>query len=206
MYYIGQLTRSGRVPKFPVFVDSPMAQEAFGEYRKHSADFDAEAKDLIREGVQPLEMPCLHFPKTKQESQKLNDFEGACVIIAASGMCTGGRILHHLAHNVWRKGVHILITGYQAENSLGRQLVEKRPFVRIFRERFAVRADVHTLNGFSAHAGQTELVKWASAFTTKPRFVLTHGEDKQRGILSGLLKQKLGAECVLPKYGDVLEI
>ena len=206
VYYIAELARTERVPKFPVYVDSPMAQEAFTVYRKHSREFDEEALKLMNEGNNPLEAPFLQFPKTKMESQKLNDQQGGCVIIAASGMCTGGRILHHLLHSVWRKGVHVIIAGYQAENTLGRQLVEKRPFVRIFGERITVRATIHTLNGLSAHAGQSELVKWASTFTTKPKFVLTHGEDKQRAILSELLRQKFGIECTLPEYGDVVEL
>ena len=129
------------------------------------------------------------------------------VIIAANGMCTGGRILHHLRHNLPNPTAHVVIVGYQGTGTLGRRLVDGVKEVSIFGQHLPVRAKIHTLGGFSAHAGQTGLVNWAAPFQQrKPRLFLTHGEDKPRTDLHDRLKQQLGLDSEMPYYGNEVEL
>jgi metallo-beta-lactamase family protein len=122
-------------------------------------------------------------------------------------MCNGGRILHHLLHNLENANTHVLIVGYQSYGSIGRRLVEKAPKISIFGEEKKVRAQVHTLSGFSAHAGQTELLKWFSHLApSKPRVIITHGEDGPRKALAACIKKQFKLNATLPKIGDVIEV
>ena len=130
-----------------------------------------------------------------------------CLIMAGAGMCNAGRILHHLKHGLWRPETVVLIVGYQAEGSLGRLLVDGVEEVSIFGEKIAVKAEIHTLNGFSAHAGQSELLSWFGTLApAKPRVVLTHGEPRGRNPLATLIQQRYRLKPVLPELGDVIEL
>lgn len=203
IYYLGKVMESGKSPRFPVYLDSPMAIEGMKLYRRYAGLLDAG------EGANGLAYPELHLCETGDESRAINDAEGPLAVIAGSGMCNGGRILHHLRHNVWRKDTHVIIAGYQAAGTLGRRLVTGATEVRIFGESVPVRAKVHTLGGLSAHAGQTELVGWAEQVvgpSARARVVLTHGEDAQRHALGAKLRERLGIECVLPAYADTIEV
>jgi metallo-beta-lactamase family protein len=212
IYHLGELVRGGRVPRFPVFVDSPLAIDVVNLYRKHRDLHDQESRELRRNGHDPLDLPGLTFCKTGEESRRLNTLEGAAVIMAGSGMATGGRILHHLKHNLWRRDAQVLIVGFQAKGSLGRQLVERAERVRIMGQEVAVRAKIHTLGGLSAHAGRSELLEWAGAFAPRepgaawPRFVLTHGEDAPRAALAAGLREKLGVGAELPTFGTSITL
>lgn len=211
IYHLGALVRSGRVPKFPVYVDSPLAIEAVNLYRKHRELHDDESNAIRADGGDPLDLPGLTFCKTADESRRLNDLVGAAVIMAGSGMATGGRILHHLKHNLWRRDAQVLIAGYQARGSLGRQLVDGAKTVRIMGGDVAVRAKIHTLGGFSAHAGRTELLEWAGAFKPEagkawPRMILTHGEDGPREALAAGLRDRYGIETLRPRFGESLTL
>jgi metallo-beta-lactamase family protein len=211
VYYLAQLVRGGRVPRFPVYVDSPMAALAFEVYKRHAALYDAESAAIFHAGHQPLFMPDLTIIAGSEESKRLNTQPGAMVIMAASGMCTGGCILHHLKHNLWKRETQVAIVGYQAAGSLGRQLVDGASSVKIWGDTVLVRAKIHTLGGFSAHAGQSELLAWADNFKGGgpgggwPRFVLTHGEPAPRSVLAGKLSQR-GIRCELPLMGSVVEV
>ena len=122
-------------------------------------------------------------------------------------MCNGGRILHHLRQNLWKEETQVLIVGYQGHGSLGRRLVDGEPFVRIHGEKIAVKAGVHTLSGFSAHAGQTDLLTWFEAIApSKPRVVLTHGENGPRRELAGQIQRRFRLRCEMPDMGGVIEI
>jgi len=208
VHYLGELARDGRVPKFPVYLDSPMAIAALGLYRRFATDLDEASR--LRGGQFALDIPGLHPVQTGDESRQLNNREGAAVIIAGSGMCNGGRIVHHLKHNLWKKNVQVLIAGYQAVGTLGRQLVDGADMVRIHGDEIAVRAKVHTLGGFSAHAGRHELINWgeaaARASATLPRMVLTHGEAGPRAALRDALTQRLGVAADCPAWGDRIPI
>ena len=129
------------------------------------------------------------------------------MVISASGMCTGGRIVHHLRHNLARPETSVIIVGYQAHGSLGRELVDGAEEVRIFGETIPVRAEIHTLGGFSAHAGQTDLLRWFDVVAgSNPRVVLTHGEDRQRNVLAGIIRQRYGLEVTAPIEGDQISL
>jgi metallo-beta-lactamase family protein len=155
----------------------------------------------------PLSFPGLRFTQSVEESKQLNDAKGAMVVIAANGMCTGGRILHHLRHNLPDTNAQVVIVGYQGQGSLGRRLVDGAKFVSIFGQDVKVRAKVHTLGGFSAHAGQSGLVNWAAAFQqTSPQVFLTHGEDVPRNALRQQLKSRLGLDAAMPQYGEEVEL
>jgi metallo-beta-lactamase family protein len=207
VYQLGILSRSNRVPVFPVYLDSPMAIEALALHRRYLDFLDADTRKAAASGLQPLCPDNLTLTPTSEESRRLNSLEGAAVIIAGSGMCTGGRILHHLRHNLWRRGVHVMIVGFQPAGTRGRQLVDKAPFIRIWGDPIAVRAQIHTLGGFSAHAGQSALLEWAAHFRDAgPRFVLNHGEDRPRAALGALLSERLGVTVDTPAHHQTIDL
>lgn len=205
LYQLALLFRAGTIKPFPVYLDSPMAIEATRLYRLHAELFDEELLALHHRGLMPLGPEHFHATVTAEESKKLNDLSGPCVILAGAGMCTGGRILHHLKQNLWRPDTHVMIAGFQARGSLGRQLVEGVKTVMVHGEPIAVRGRIHTLGGFSAHAGQTDLLKWFEAMVpSRPRVILTHGEDGPRTALAQQLRSRFHLEATLPDLGQVL--
>jgi metallo-beta-lactamase family protein len=207
LYLLAQMFRNKTVPKFPVFLDSPMGIEATKIYWSHMELFDDEFKALQRERPLAQDLSTLTVTPTAQDSMKLNDEKGPCLIMAGSGMCNGGRILHHLKQNLWREETAVLIVGYQGEGSLGRRLVDRDKVVSIFGEKIAVKASVHTLNGFSAHAGQTELLKWVGQMAQcRPRVFLTHGEARGRDPLAKLIQERYQLKATLPELGDTADL
>jgi metallo-beta-lactamase family protein len=199
LHYVGLLEREGRIPELPVFLDSPMAIRATELYRRHAACFQPGGAGTGCEALEPRQ---LAFCRTQEESMRLNERRGV-VILSASGMCEGGRILHHLRHNLWRASTDVVIVGFQARGTLGRALVEGARTVRIFGEPVAVRARVVTLGGFSAHAGQTELVDWvAPMLAGGARVALVHGEDEKRAALAARLAERTGVEAWQPQRGE----
>lgn len=210
LYYIGELARSGRVPAFPTHLDSPMGVKATKLYQEFWRTLDAEAQKLHHECGEALCLERLNFLETGDQSRALNEQHGAMVIIAGSGMCNGGRIVHHLRHNLYKRGVRVLIAGYQAQGTLGRRLVDGADKVRIFGEEIVVRAKVHTLGGFSAHAGQSDLLAWMQTYKPKagkpwPKVMLTHGEDGPRRAFATKLEH-MGARPFLPAWGARVEL
>jgi metallo-beta-lactamase family protein len=207
IYYIEQAFRKGGLPRFPIYIDSPMAIEATRIYMSHPELFDDEMKEFIGSGEMKRDQGYIHPTSTAEESKHLNEVQGPCMIIAGSGMCNAGRIRHHLRHNLWKSETSVLIVGYQAEGTLGRKLVDGDKTVNIFGERIVVRAQIHKLGGFSAHAGQTDLLNWFNQLAPdRPRVVLTHGEEKSRLPLAEIIRQRYGIKPVLPVYGDTIEL
>ncbi|MEZ6242174.1 MAG: MBL fold metallo-hydrolase [Phycisphaerales bacterium] len=207
IYFIGRLREDGRLQDPRVYVDSPMATSATTLYKSHRELFDDESWAIIDQGDSCLDFPGLRFTKDASESIALNPLGDGVVIISAAGMCTGGRILHHLKHNLWREETHVVFVGYQGQGTLGRRLVEGAKSVSVMGEPIRVRAQVHTLNGFSAHAGQTELVEWlATMRDSGPRVYLTHGEDPQRHALAAKIDEKLMLKAKLPAWGESIEL
>jgi metallo-beta-lactamase family protein len=207
IYHLADLFHSGKIPKFPVYLDSPMALSAFNVYRNHQDLLDEEYHALKRKGVFPLDTQYFIPSQSADSSKALNNIKGPCMILAGAGMCNGGRILHHLRHNLSNPNTHVLIVGFQSYGSIGRRLVEKAQKISIFGEEKIVRAHVHTLNGFSAHAGQTELLKWFSYLApAKPKVVITHGEDVPRKALAACIKKQYKINATTPKIGDVIEL
>lgn len=207
LYHLDELFCAGAVKPFPVYLDSPMAIEATRIYRSHPDLFDDETIDLQRACDIAARHAHVKPTPTPQDSMALNDAPGPCLIMAGSGMCTAGRILHHLRHGLSSPETCVLIVGYQGEGTLGRQLVDGAGEVRIFGETKTVKARIHTLNGFSAHAGQGELLKWfRSLAPSKPQVVLTHGEARGREPLAALIREHHGLKCRLPSQGDSVSL
>jgi metallo-beta-lactamase family protein len=207
IYHLAELSNENKIPRLPVYIDSPMAVHANEVYRQHQELFDDHARAFIQSGEFGNYLKSVHPCETVQQSKALNSYDGPCIIIAGSGMCNGGRILHHLKHHLGHSSTRVVIPGFQAEGTLGRKLVEQVPEVFIYGDRITVRATVHTLGGFSAHAGQKELLLWANSLKEgNARFALTHGEDSQRAILRDKLIAQGVKEVSLPLLGDVIPV
>lgn len=207
LYHLAIMFLRGDIAPFPVFLDSPMALEATKIYRKYPDLFDEELMAWHKRGLLPLNRKIFKPSVTANDSKRINEVAGPCVVLAGAGMCNAGRILHHLKQNLDKPTTQVLIVGFQSYGSLGRKLVEGEKVVSIFGERIPVEAKVHTLNGFSGHADQAELLKWFSSLApAKPQVVLTHGEDRGRGALAKLIQQKHKLTAALPKQGEVIEV
>jgi metallo-beta-lactamase family protein len=199
--------RNKKIRPFPIFLDSPMAIEATKIYAKHRELFDEGMTKFVAEKPLRADLKTMKTCATAEDSMKINDVAGPCLIMAGAGMCNAGRILHHLKQNLWKPDTHVLIVGYQSHGSLGRRLVEGEKFVSIHGEKVAVKAQVHTLGGFSAHAGQSDLLTWFSAIApSKPRVILTHGEDGPRHALAAKIQQRYQVSATLPAMHDVIEL
>lgn len=199
--------RKRKAAPFPIYLDSPMAIEATKIYTQHRELFHEAMAKFVSERPLRDDLRSMKLTATAEESRRINDVQGSCFIMAGAGMCNGGRVLHHLKQNLWKPETQVLIVGYQGHGSLGRQLVEGAKFVRIHGERVAVRARVHTLSGFSAHAGQTDLLAWFGVIApSKPRVVLTHGEDGPRGELARQIQRRFRLKCQSPRLGEVIEV
>jgi metallo-beta-lactamase family protein len=199
--------RKKKVRPFPIFLDSPMAIQATNIYMRHRELFDDGMTKFIAEKPLRADLKTMTLSASAEQSMKINDQAGPCLIMAGAGMCNAGRILHHLKQNLWKSDTHVLIVGYQSHESLGRRLVEGAKVVSIHGEKIAVKAKVHTLGGFSAHAGQTDLLTWFSAVAPcKPRVILTHGEDGPRAALAKKIQQRFRLPSKLPAMGDVIEL
>ncbi|WP_413874779.1 MBL fold metallo-hydrolase RNA specificity domain-containing protein [Albidovulum sp.] len=206
IYHLHCLARQGRLHDLSIFVDSPMADRATQITKSHMDLFDAQARTLVDWHDVAPDRPRLHFTASTEESKALNQIEAGAIIISASGMCDAGRIKHHLRHNLPRPESAILITGFQAQGTLGRRLVDGARRVRIFGDDIPVRASVHTLNGFSAHADQPALLGWAGRFRRAPsRVIVTHGEAQVAETFAGRLRKDLGWQAIVPERGAVLE-
>jgi len=159
----------------------------------------------VQQGFDPFDMPNLHFTSTTEESIAINERPGPAIIISANGMCTAGRIKHHLKHNLWRPGASIVIVGFQAAGTTGRKIVEGAESVKIFHENVAVRAKVFTIGGFSAHADQKGLLNWISNFAeSRPRVFIVHGEPTSGAILAGKIGEDFGLETHIPQWKESL--
>jgi len=198
------LCERGQVCDLPIFVDSPMAGETTAVFVRHPECFDDETRRTFEEqGGAPFGFQRLHYVTSPQESRSLNDRTEPCIIIAASGMCEGGRIVHHLRHGLGDARNTVLMVGFQAEGTLGRRIRDGAGLVNVFGEPIRVCAEVQSLDGFSAHADQGELVSWVARLDPPPRRIfLVHGEIGPAEALAAVLKQRLGAEVHIPTRGE----
>ncbi len=207
IFRLGELYQKGKLRHQGVFLDSPMAIATTRVYSHFQHVYNAEDKDAIRQGtVGTLKtfLPTLRFSETTEESMALNRIEAGAIFIAGSGMCNGGRIRHHLKHNLWRRNAHVIIIGYQAHGTPGRALVDGVKTFNVAGERVAVKATIHTLGGFSAHAGQSQLLEWALNFTEpRPRLYLVHGDADAKTELSQRFHHQ-GWRANIPGYGESL--
>ncbi|MDQ7069375.1 MAG: MBL fold metallo-hydrolase [Rhodobacterales bacterium] len=206
LYHLHRLTRQGRLHDLKIFVDSPMATKATKITKKHFELFDEQARDLVDWHGGAEHQPYVNFTASVDESKNLNRIRSGAIIISASGMCNAGRIRHHLRNNLTRAQCSVLITGYQAEGTLGRRLVDGATTVRIFGDEIPVNASIHTLNGFSAHADQAALLDWTNHFKTAPKQVfVVHGEARAAEEFSGLLKKRYNWKSLVPEHGQTVE-
>lgn len=204
MFYLRRLIRQKRIPRLPVFLDSPMAMDVTEVFKQHPECLDEETLELFRSGQSPFQFPGLRFTRTQEESKAINSFRSSCLIMAGSGMCTGGRIKHHLVQNIGRPESTILFVGYQAEGTLGHQILKAQPEVRIFGQYHRVRAKVKQIHSFSGHADRSGLFQWLGHFRSPlPLVFLTHGEKKVSLDLANTLKNKKGFDISIPEYGGV---
>ncbi len=202
-----ELANAGRIPGIPIFVDSPLAVNVTEVHRKHIECFDEETRAYILNGEDPFGFKRLQYVREAAESKKLNDLHGPFIVISASGMCEQGRILHHLRNNIEDPRNTVLITGYQAADTLGRKLVEKWSEVRIFGEPMRVRAEVASLDELSGHADQSELLQWIKPLVPSLRRVfLVHGEPEQQKTLAKLLESAYNLNVTIPAPGDSFDI
>ena len=203
LYFLREGLQQGRLPRgMRVFLDSPMAISATEIFRRHPECYDAEAIQLFNAGHDPFDLPGLHFTRETAQSIALNQIETGAVIMAGSGMCTGGRVRHHLKHNIWRRECSIVFVGYAAQGTLARIIIDGAKKVRLFGEEIPVRAVIHTIGGFSAHADQQELLKWHSG-TGARLTCLVHGEERAAYAFAGLLKD---TDVVVPALHEGMEI
>lgn len=187
LYYLREGMEQGLVPKKTlVFLDSPMAISATRIFQHHPECFDTETWAIYQSGRDPFALPGLHFTRETAASIALKQIRGA-VIIAGSGMATGGRIRHHLRHNLWRKEAAVIFVGYAAKGTLARRIIDGAETVRIFREEIEVKAAIHTIGGFSAHGDQQELLRWHGATDNPEITFLVHGEEKVMTTFKGVL-------------------
>jgi metallo-beta-lactamase family protein len=204
VYLLNRLVRERRLPALDLYVDSPLAREATEVYLAHPETFDEEAREVFRRGRGTAVR--LHFASSVGQSQALNQVRSGAVIVAGSGMCEGGRIRHHLKHNLWRRECSVIFVGYQAEGTLGRRIVDRAPSVRVLGEEVAVRARVHTIGGFSAHADQRELVEWLASFTNRPEVFIVHGELQASAAFERVVRHRLGLATRIPGKGQEFEV
>lgn len=208
LYYLAQLHHQGRLKQRMIFLDSPMAINITNIYNDYLECLDQ--KDLaaigFKKGMQLQDLlPMLRLTESVDESMAINRVSGGAIIIAGSGMCNGGRIVHHLKHNLWKSANHLIFVGFQAMGTLGRRLVDGERRIRLFGQDIVVKAKVHTIGGFSAHAGQAELLAWAQAIGGQPDFYLVHGEPEAQQILQQKLAD-VGIKANIPAKGDVIEL
>jgi metallo-beta-lactamase family protein len=190
LYFLREGVEAGRLPRsMQVYLDSPMAISATAIFRRHPECYDAEAAKLFREGHDPFGGPGLHFTRGTAESMALNGIRAGAVIMAGSGMCTGGRVRHHLKHNLWRAESSVVFVGYAGVGTLARTIIDGAKQVRLFGEEVPVYASVHTINGFSAHADQAELLAWHQQIGNPQRTFLVHGESESMRRFAAHLTQ-----------------
>lgn len=202
MYYLRELANARRIPLLPVYVDSPMAISVTDIYERHPEDHDADFTSEEQHGKgDPLNVKTVHMTRTVEDSKKINDIDSPCVIISASGMATGGRVLHHLAQRLPDSRNSILLVGYQADGTRGRALQDGATSLRIFGQPVPVRAKVVSMGQLSAHAGKSELLRWLSGFTVPPRQTfLVHGEPVTLNSLRDAVTAQFKWPVTIPAY------
>lgn len=206
LYYLGKFYQAGTLKQQAVFLDSPMAIAATAIYDKYQHRYSDEDRSLLagtgQHGRLKDWLPILRCTESPEESMAINRIASGAIIIAGAGMCNGGRIVHHFKHNLWRRECHIIFPGFQAKGTLGRRLVEGARNVRVIHQSLAVNAQIHTLGGFSAHAGQSELIAWLRNFKRCPELYLVHGEEEKSRALAAAIHDQLGWPANIPEQGE----
>jgi metallo-beta-lactamase family protein len=203
LYYLRGLQDAGRLPRIPIYIDSPMAVSVTHLYAQAKEEHDADMRVAVDEGRSSLEPDGVHLIRDREDSKALNARPGPLVIISGSGMANGGRVTHHLMHRLENPSTIVLFTGYQAEGTLGRRLLDGEPTVRIHKREVRVRARIERVNALSAHADQGEILRWLRGFVEPPKTTfLVHGEPSAQAALKAKIEDDLGWSVVIPKHGE----
>ena len=201
LYFLNKFLAEDIIPHIFTFMDSPMAINVTEVFEKYPEYFDDKTRKLIEKGDSPFDFPLLESTRTVSESKSINHVKGSAIIMAGSGMCTGGRIKHHLISNITRKESSIVFVGYQAKGTLGRQILEKPKTVRILGRQYTIKANIEDIEGFSAHADKNELFKWVKGFKKEPeKIFITHGEEEVAEEFASFLRKKIKSEIITPEY------
>jgi len=206
LYVFRKYYKKWGIGDWDIYLDSPMGIKATEIYAKYSNIYDAEARDIYTRGQNPFSLANLHMSRSTEDSMKINEIKSGAIIIAGSGMCTGGRIRHHLKYNIERKDTHILFVGYQARGTLGRIIVDGAKNISLWGNKLKVGAKVHTVGGLSAHADQQGLMRWYGNFTEHPKLALVHGEIDAMNTLAQKIKSEYGSEVVQAEFKQRLEV
>lgn len=204
LFILNKLVRQDRLFRINVYIDSPLGERITKVYAAHPEYFDEEAKQFFT--LESRDALRLHFTKKPEDSMALNRIKKEAIIISSSGMCEGGRVRHHLKHNLWRRESSIIFVGYQAEGTLGRQIVDGARVVEVLGENIVVRAGIHTLGGFSAHADQRELLDWLAQFKNSPEIFIVHGEEQSSLAFQSAIKARFAYVTHIPNIGDEFRI
>jgi len=203
LYFIHELQHEDAIPHIMVFLDSPMASAITKVFRHHPDLFDHGMRRLMQKHESPFEFPGLKFTESTKESKAINTIKGTVVVIAGSGMCTAGRIKHHLANNITRPESTIMFVGYQAIGTLGRRIVDGDPEVRILGANYPVKARVVQIQGFSAHADKEELLQWLGSLKKPPRkLFVVHGEAESAKHFGEFIRERTGWDVAVPDYQE----
>ena len=202
IYLFAKYYQEWELDQWQIFLDSPMAIEATEVYLRHNELYDREANDMWNRNNRKSLLPNLSLTRTANQSMRLNMFRSGAIIIAGSGMCNGGRIRHHLKHNVWRSNCHVVIVGFQANGTLGRTIVNGASQINLWGETIKVSAKIHTIGGLSAHADQRDLLRWYQNFEHRPPLYLVHGEEDSIMGLKTKLAEQLRIQARVAKLGD----
>ncbi len=194
------------LPLCKIYIDSPMAIKATKLYDKYHDELSKTCNDFLRRDGRIFEFPYVNFTVKPEESKKINDEKTGCIIIAGSGMCSGGRILHHFKQRLWNKRNAVLFVGYQAKGTLGRRIVDGDRFVKIYHEKIMVKAQIHTINGFSAHADQNDLIEWMKSFKRLGKIFLVHGEREKQEVFKKVIKKRMNRKCHIVKEAEMITI
>jgi metallo-beta-lactamase family protein len=207
LWHIGRLHKQGRIPRIPIYVDSPMATSVTKVYTDQTEDHDIEMREASRDGRDPLGGEAVRIVRDRSMSRALNDMRGPMMVISGSGMVTGGRILHHLLNRLSDEATTVLFTGYQAVGTPGRALLEGADEIRILGTEVPVRASIRVLDGLSAHADQAETLAWLRGFREPPRRTfLVHGDPGPQDALAAKIRSDLGWEVAIPSRGETFEL
>ena len=193
------------LPKCKVYLDSPMAIRATNLYNKYHEELSKQCNDYLKRDGTIFEFPYLHYALKTDDSKKINGEDG-CIIIAGSGMCTGGRILHHFKNRIWNPKNAVLFVGYQARGTLGRLIVEGKKMIRLYHEEVKVNARIYTINGFSAHADQSGLLEWMEDFDHLDKVFLIHGEKEKQLVFQKVIKEKMDKRAHIVKEKEKIWI
>jgi metallo-beta-lactamase family protein len=205
LYILAEFQRNGALPDIPIYLDSPLAIKATEIFRKNKRYYDEEAMAIVNHGIDPFYMPNLKFTPSTKESMAINEGQGSAIVIAGNGMCTAGRIKHHLKHNLWKPGACIVMVGFQAMGTTGRKIIEGSKSVKIFGENISVKAKVYTIGGFSAHADQKALLEWIGHFAeSRPRVFVVHGEPSSSEVLAGKIRENFKLDVHIPVWKERL--